>query len=92
MSATIWKYPLRLSELQDIEMPVGAHILHVAEQFGTLCMWAIVDPLAEKRPRRFAIVGTGHPAPDDVDTIHVGSAVCDGGRFVWHVFERSGNP
>lgn len=88
MGETVWKFPLRLTYAQQVEMPIGAHVIHVAEQLGILCMWAIVDPSAPTKSREFLIVGTGHTIPHGPDTIHVGSALCDGGDFVWHVFEQ----
>jgi hypothetical protein len=81
---TVWKFPLRIEALQGVPMPEGAEILHVAEQTGLLCMWALVDPDAQYAVRTFAITGTGHLAPDKAT--HVASAVM-ADSFVWHVFE-----
>ena len=55
---TIWKFPFAVSDklVIAIEMPKGAKILHVEVQSdwlapglrGQPCLWALVDPLAEK--------------------------------------------
>jgi len=82
---TVWKFPLRVSDVQPVTMPAGARILHVAEQFGDLCLWALVDPDAPKETRVIAICGTGHPAPDDGR--HIGSVMLHGSALVFHVFE-----
>jgi hypothetical protein len=81
---TVWKFPLAITDQQQIEMPVGAEILHVEPQEKTLCLWARVDPDAPLEGRAFVITGTGNPVPEVVD--HVGSAVVP--PFVWHVWEE----
>lgn len=79
--------PLALS--QAIEMPAGAQILHVGVQMEQIvCIWALVDENAPMEERSFAVVGTGHPVPEN--TAHVGSVLMHGGAFVWHVFEHEG--
>lgn len=90
MAMTIWKYPLRLTDVQSIEMPLGAEIIAVAEQYGALCLWAWVndDPDAKQVKRQIAIVGTGNPAPGYHEALHIGTVVTAGGSLVWHVFER----
>lgn len=59
MTETIWKYPLKQKEMQEIEMPEGAGILCAQEQDGTPCIWAQVNPHAEKKPIRVYIYETG---------------------------------
>lgn len=83
---TVWKYTLLAADLQRIEMPAGAQILHVAEQHGELCMWALVDPDEPPVAHRFTVIGTGHIAPSR-PAAYVGSALMLGGSLVWHVFE-----
>lgn len=92
---TIWKYEIGPQDVQRIGMPKGARLIHVAGQHveehgpgfaraGMLPMlWALVDPAAPMVERLIALVGTGHPCPDEGD--YVGSAVCD--PFVWHIFD-----
>lgn len=81
---TVWKFTLAMEEKQGVSMPQGAKILHLAEQHGELCLWALVDPDAAQEVREFVIAGTGHTSPTDG---HVGTALMKGGEYVWHLFE-----
>lgn len=82
----IWKYELKLTDRQKVSMPVASDLLSVANQRGTLCLWAMVDPTnANKVERDIEIIGTGNPMPDGRRSF-IGTAVID--PFVWHVFER----
>lgn len=98
MSRTIWKYELRVTDVQRVPMPIGAKLLTAREQHVSArsevmareadvpMLWALVDPDAIKVDRLIAIVGTGNPAPDENDhAVYVGTAVC--GPFVWHIFD-----
>jgi hypothetical protein len=63
-------------------------LLHVAEQFGTPRLWALVSVSEPTVARRIVIVGTGHPAPGPDDPfVYVGTFQSLGGEFVWHVFD-----
>ena len=79
----IYKYPLEMTATQIIRMPCGTEILHVAEQHGMLCLWAVVDPAAELRDYVIQIVGNGHPFQRN-NKQHLGTVLM--GEFVWHVF------
>ena len=86
----IWKFSLMVIDRQTITMPVNAEILSVQMQAGVLCMWAVVDPDAEREQRLFEILGTGHAVPDvgkDVARHHLATVQARGGELVWHVFE-----
>lgn len=85
MSAgTIWKFTLQPYCILD--MPKGAQVLSVREQGSEICLWAMVDPSAEKEPRRFLGFGTGHDLPEG-DLSFVGTAHLASGAMVFHVFE-----
>ena len=90
MKMVIWKFELQITDLQEVTMPDGAELLSVANQNGSLCLWAMVDPdlSKEKRHRYIEIIGTGNPILVDVaiDRKFIGTAVVS--PFVWHVFER----
>lgn len=90
MALTIWKFPLKLTDSQDVEMPLGARILSVAEQHGVICMWALINPHPEvgRASRQINIIGTGHPAVYEYDADYIGTVLTCGGDFVWHVFAR----
>jgi len=81
----VFKYPLNKS-IQTIEIHVGARPLTVQVQHGKICLWALCDedmPLGEME---IAVVGTGHPAPEDAK--YIGTAQLNEGTLVFHVFAR----
>ena len=83
----IFKYELKITDQQTIQMPLGATILSADQQAGGLYLWAEVDPTNPPSDRTFQIIGTGNPIPNVatcrrfIDTVVIGA-------FVWHVFER----
>lgn len=83
---TIYKYVLDVEDEQQLPMPKGATILHVASVSDQVTLWALVDPDAPVVNRKFVIHGTGHDVtePDQ----YVGTAITMNGRLVWHVFDR----
>lgn len=83
---TIWKFPLLITGMQEVEMPKGAKIISTGTQAEVVCLWAIVDPEAEKEKREIAIVGTGHQMPDRALSF-IGTTQMHGGALIWHVFE-----
>ncbi len=82
---TVWKYELEITDFQVREMPVGAEMLHVADQYGKLALWARVDPDAPKASRAIFIRGTGHGEIADFWP-YVGTVVSSD-TLVWHVFD-----
>ena len=90
---TIWKFPIKTTDLQTVEMPGGAEILSVADQGGQLTLWAIVWPKVQAEHRQIEIIGAGNPVPNDnemnreIQREFIGTAFQ--GPFVWHVFERT---
>lgn len=87
-NCVIWKYPLRIKDVNFVKMPEGAKVLSVAIQNGTLCLWAMVDTSQIIKERAFKIIGTGHPInfDDPASELSFIGTVIDG-QFVWHVFE-----
>lgn len=57
---TIYKYPLDLIELNEIDMPEQAEILSIQLQNGVPCIWAMVSPDFPKEKRAIRMIGTGH--------------------------------
>ncbi len=89
MNSTIWKYPLLVTDRQDVRMPLNAAILSVQMQGETLCLWALVNPVAPLVLRTFEVFGTGHPiAHSDEIRKYIGTVQSPGRSLVWHVFER----
>ena len=97
MVKTIYKYviPFRGGEV-SVQIPKDAVLLksgfQVVVTTPILCVWALVDPNAEKEERRFRIHETGHTLPDD--SVAVGAAIGEfeywetliERDFVWHIF------
>lgn len=84
MNRTIWKSVLKVLDVQEINVPVGAEMLCAREQFEHICVWYRCDPSANLEPRKIAIIGTGHPAP--ADGRYLGTAALHGGQLMFHVF------
>ncbi len=89
----IWKWVLKVADVQVIDMPKGAQVLAVQTQGVAPCVWALVDEKAPPEPRVFDTYGTGNPMPDYKPTeIYRGSYQLHGGALVFHVFERTTPP
>lgn len=83
---TIFKYVLRVTDYQEIEMPSGAKIIHVHEQINAPCIWALVNTHKKYEVRKFKIHGTGHEI-DLTNLNYVGSFLLTNQLFVGHLFE-----
>lgn len=75
----------------DIVMPIGAKVIAVGTQQGSMKLWAEVEEGTEEnvQDRRFWVIGTGWP----IDTtgrqlVHIGTSISNTGAFVWHVYEE----
>ena len=92
----IWKYPLELTNRQEIAVPFGARPLSVGQQEGQLMLWALVRP---DHPMTgvvvIRIVGTGHLFESEsldpeycrfIGTVQMPVPGTPG--LVWHVFEQ----
>lgn len=87
---TIWKFELKMSSSERVQMPKGAEILCVQTQYGKPCLWALVNP--EEKEKVFRIIetcGTGH----DIHELrfdfrkYIGTYQLHDGKLVFHVFE-----
>lgn len=83
----IWKYELKVVDVQEIVMPHGAELLSVANQDGTLCLWAIVKPDNFKQSRFVEILFTGEKMVEDPGKERKFLATVFWGPLVLHVFE-----
>lgn len=88
MAKTIWKFPLAVVSPYAITMPKGAEMLTVQRQGETACLWAIVDPDADKERRVFEAFGTGQHMHEDMGVSRKYIGTFQVPPFVWHVFER----
>jgi hypothetical protein len=86
--SVVYKYPFAIQDRVTVRLPRNADILHIGEQqFGELCVWALVDPDAPPTVERyFRVFGTGHAVPDDVELDHLTTIISANG-LVWHIFE-----
>jgi len=81
---TVYKYHIQITDIQEIDMPFGAELLHAGlDPAGLPCVWAHVDNLNTSESVKIAVTDTGSPMPEG-DVEHVGSFV--DGSFVWHVW------
>ena len=91
LKRVIWKFTLEPKNLDDgvfevdLSVPEGARPLHVGFQKGSMCLWALVDPGADKAPARLMIYGTGRSV-DDEHLLHLGTIISSDHALVWHVF------
>ena len=85
----IWKYPLKIDDIQFTEMPESGQILCVQMQNYTPHIWVLVDPDEETSPRELEIFGTGNSINDnkDINRRYIGTFQMPS-FFVWHLFER----
>ena len=91
MARTIWKYPLAVKEIQSLQIPAGARLLHVATQNNKPCLWAEVIAEHSCWTRLVVIYGTGHPMPDDPGQ-YLGSFQMHDGEYVFHAYEPASSP
>lgn len=81
----ILKYPLEITDEQDVEMPAGADLLTAQFQDDSLMVWAVVEPDASMSVRRFRIIGTG-AAIEGYPGGYLATAQDPQCGLVWHVF------
>jgi len=86
---TIYKYEIPVDDNIRLELPKGAEILSVQEQYGKPCIWAIVDPEKEVEGRLFELLGTGHniKASEIINRKYIGTFQLYNGALVFHLFE-----
>lgn len=92
---TIHKYPLKITDFQEVEMPEGAMVLSVVTMpapIGTsteqVCVYAEVDTERPLVPRRFRIYGTGHEMNHQHEMEYIGTVTMSNRALVWHVYEN----
>jgi len=85
---TIWKFTLSSVDRQDVLMPANARVLSAKMQHGALCVWAVVDPDANRVQREFRIIGTGHAASDIEGWEFVDTVEMFDGDLILHVFTQ----
>ena len=86
MNNVVWKYPIKIGGLTELNLPSGAQVLTANLQNEQPFLWALVDPNKPLTIRRFRLVATGEPL-DANSVFYVGTLFPEGGRFVLHLFE-----
>lgn len=89
----IYKFKLKVGDLQVVKMPAGARILSCQVQDQMPCLWALVNPeVKETEDRLIEIFGTGNDIKYEMgaDRVFIGTFQIDHEEvFVGHVFERT---
>lgn len=86
----VFKYPVPVADLFELEMPKDAQILTVQIQGEDIQMWALVDPESPTELRQFRLAGTGHSiSVKHTVKRYIGTFQIRGGRLVFHLFEVS---
>ena len=85
--SVIWKYPIEITDEQEIEMPSDSKILSVS-QSGLICLYVYVfNPASPKIKRKIVIFGTGNKIEKDPGGKYIGTITTHGQSLVWHIFE-----
>lgn len=79
--AQILKFPFA----NRIDMPEGAVVLTAQLQGGQAMLWALCDPGAPKKTRKFEYFGTGWEIEQQQLSNYISTLQVDG--YVWHIFE-----
>lgn len=86
MKTVIWKWTLRVTDEQIVEIPEGAQILSVQMQGDMPQLWALCKEDKPKVPRRILIYGTGNPIVEYPGK-YISTFQMHGGALVFHTFE-----
>ena len=82
----IFKYTLKITDNQTVEMPAGCQAMCIQQQNGQPQLWVLCDPDAPLIPYQILCVGTGHeikkPVGQYLGTIQVIQPI----SFVFHFF------
>jgi len=88
MKTVIWKFPLKVTDIQEIETPVGSVLLSVQIQNEIPCLWVLVfNTEAEKEIIRLRTIGTGNPISDNDFDPRDFLGTYQLNSFVGHVFQ-----
>lgn len=88
----IFKYPLKITDYQTVEIKSPAILLSVVgvdDDIDEIVMYAMVDDLEYGIPIDVRIIGTGNVIKGDIDSYKfIGTVNLMNGREIWHVFAR----
>lgn len=84
----IYKYPIKVVDIQTVKLPKGAIILTTQLQEEKPYIWAYVDPNEiEAEDVTLRVYGTGQEIDDSLDLTYIGIIQEFEGRFERHVFK-----
>jgi len=84
----IYKYTVPVMDYFSLDLPRGAKILTVQEQYDKPQIWALVNPEGLVETRNFRLAGTGHPIKETEKILNfVGTFQLRRGSFIGHLFE-----
>jgi hypothetical protein len=83
----VYKYPIKLQNLSEILIPIGAKFLSCQVQDSRICLWMLVDYPAESQSRKIRVIGTGDPIKlEDLNDQWEFLGTVQMPPFVWHIF------
>jgi hypothetical protein len=83
---TIWKFPLRITDVQHIAIPRGVQFLSAQVQVGEIVAWALVHPGNPTESVEVQVIGTGNDITPGMLTGMRHLATVQQFPFVWHIF------
>lgn len=86
----IYKYKIYKHGVNEIEMPIGAKVLSVHEQFGGLVLWALINDKQHTISRFFINVFTGEEFESKAELTYIDTTQMKSGLVV-HTFEVEKN-
>lgn len=85
---SVHKYTIPVKDYFSLNLPKGAKVLTVREQYNEPQLWALVEKGVSTEKRNFRLAGTGHLIEEAPDTLnYIGTFQLDGGDYIGHVFE-----
>jgi hypothetical protein len=85
----IFKYPLEITDRQELSLPYGSRVLSAKEQDGILCVWVQLNEQGPPANYVFYIFGTG----TSMQTIKLNTSYVDtvqmSSGLVWHLFYKT---
>jgi len=88
MTKTIWKFPIEIEDIQEIEMPSPAIPLSFQMQGNSPTLWCLVDPEMGMVKKKFRLAGTGHKIDNSLEELNfIGTAQLLHGMLIYHLFE-----
>jgi hypothetical protein len=93
MRRCIYKYPLEITDKQELAIPENAKVLSVGSQGGQLFVWIehvypAISGMVKCEHFTFFIKGTGHAFEDNalLQPTFLGTVLMAEGSLVWHVY------